>query len=196
MSLVIFDMDGTLTLPMLDFDLIREETGIRGTLLEGLEKMSHEDRARAEAIIERHEAVAADHSTLQPGAAETVAALRRRGWQVALMTRNSRPSVEAFERRHHLGFDFVRTREDGPVKPSPEPVLDICKALAVRPNTAWVIGDFHFDILSGKSAGCATVLFLEPGLSLPAWAGDADHVISKLPDLLALIDSNIAQARS
>jgi HAD superfamily hydrolase (TIGR01549 family) len=182
---VIFDMDGTLTRPNLDFDLIRAEIGIVASpILEAVGKMSSEERERAEAILRRHESEAASSSELQPGAVEVVASLREAGWQVALMTRNSRASTRVLQERHGLAFDFVRTREDGAFKPSPEPIFDICKALGCDPAASFSVGDYHYDILCGKAAGATTVLLLDPGESRPAWAEEADFVISELTELL------------
>lgn len=183
---VIFDMDGTLIRSNLDFDLMRAEIGIENTpILEAMEKMSADDRRRAEAILHRHEERAAASSELLPGASEVVAAIRVAGWPVALMTRNSRASAAAFQERHGFSFDYVRTREDGPFKPSPEPVFDICRALAREPGASWCIGDYHYDIHCGKAAGAKAVLLLERPDERPDWAGEADIVISELNELLA-----------
>ena len=192
-SLVIFDMDGTLTLPMLDFDGIRAEIGLPpGPLLEAVMAMPPEDRRRAEAILLRHEAVAAAGSELQPGARETIEAIQRAGMPVALMTRNSRKSTTAFDERHGLRFDLVRTREDGPIKPSPCPVLEICRHFGAAPADTWVIGDFHFDLICANSAGAISVLFWGEPAELPAWAGDARYLIRGLPELLDLLGLNSA----
>jgi HAD superfamily hydrolase (TIGR01549 family) len=152
-----------------------------------MERMPPAARRRAEAILHRHEASAAATSDLQPGADEVVAALRRHRWPIALMTRNSRDSVRQFLERHRLTFDVVRTREDGRIKPDPGPVHDICEALGGRGEDAWVVGDFHFDILCGRAAGSRTVLYLEPLLPRPEWADEADYCISHLPDLLGIL---------
>lgn len=181
-------MDGTLTRPHLDFDRMREEIGIAsGSLLETIERMSPEDRLRAERILLAHESEAAANSVLQPGAAEVVDAIRAAGMSVALMTRNTRESVRVFGQRHGIGFDLVRTREDGVVKPSPKPVREICAALDGRCADAWVIGDFHYDVLCGAAAGARTVLLLDPEEPRPQWADEADHVIHRLWDLLPLL---------
>lgn len=187
---VIFDMDGTLTVPQLDFDQIRREIGIDQAsqpLLEAVETMSPPERARAEAVLLRHEAVAAATSVLQPGTREVLGAIRGAGWPVALMTRNSRESVRVFVERHGLSFDLVRTREDGAVKPSPQPVHDICATLGGCAEVSWVIGDFHYDILCGAAAGARTVLLLEPDSLRPSWADEADFVIDRLIDLLPIL---------
>lgn len=185
---VIFDMDGTLTRPYLDFDTIKREIGIDGLILETLLTMSPAERARAEEILHRHEAEAAERSELQPSAAEVVAAIRRHGLSTALMTRNSLRSVEVFQQRHGLCFDLVWTRESGAMKPSPEPVFAICQTLGVAPSQTWTIGDFHFDILCGAAAGATTVLLLDPEAERPAWADEADHVIRHLGELLPLLE--------
>ena len=53
-SVIIFDLDGTLTKPVLDFDAIRAEIGgIEGPILEAMVDLSPEDRARAELIVAR-----------------------------------------------------------------------------------------------------------------------------------------------
>ncbi len=183
---IIFDLDGTLTRPVLDFDAIAAEIGeVERPLLEGVSRLSGEARRRAEAILRRHEAAAAANSELQPGAAAVVRGFRQSGVLVALMTRNSRASAVTFVERHGLEFDFVRTREDGPIKPDPEPVRAICAALGAPPRRTWVVGDYLFDIRSGRAAGATTVLLLndpEP----PDWAGEADHVIRGLAELPGL----------
>lgn len=195
-QVVIFDMDGTLTRPYLDFAHINVEIGVEGPILEALAEMTPTERARAEAVLERHEARAAAESELQPGAVEVLAAIREHGLPLVLMTRNSRVSVEAVQQRHGLTFDRVRTREDGPYKPSPEPILAICRELGVDPRGAWSIGDYHFDILCGHAAGATTVLLLESAAPRPAWADEADHVIYELGALLPLLGLDGQSARS
>ena len=186
--LVIFDMDGTLTRPMLDFDAIRAEIGLpKEPLLEAVRALPPEDQARAEAILLRHEAVAAAGSELQPGAKQTIDAIRRAGIPVALMTRNTRLSTKAFDERHGLVFDHIRTREDGVMKPSPAPVLEICRKFEAMPADTWVIGDFHYDLMCGNAAGAISVLFWGEGELLPDWAREARHVIQALPELLGLM---------
>ena len=194
--LVIFDMDGTLTQPCLEFARIREEIGVDEPILEAMAKMLPAARSRAVAILERHEALAAEHSELQPGAAETVAAIRASGIPAVLMTRNSRRSVEALIARHDLTFDLVRTREDGEVKPSPAPILSICRRFETEPSRTWTIGDFHYDILCGAAAGAVTVLLLDPTAARPVWAKEADYVIHalrELPPLLGIEDAPLGR---
>ncbi|MCK6457357.1 MAG: HAD family hydrolase [Phycisphaerae bacterium] len=181
---IIFDMDGTLTRPVLDFDALAARIGIdEGPILEAMQRMDDAARRRAESILQEVEADAAARSELQPGAMEVVQALRDARIPTALMTRNSRCSVETFLDRHGLRFDAVRTREDGVVKPSPEPVHQLCRTLGVPAGQTWVIGDYRFDIDCAIAAGATAVLLLNDA-GTPDWARTAHVVIRDLRELL------------
>ena len=79
-SAIIFDLDGTLTRPYLDFDAIRAEIGLpSGPILEGIERLPETQRSRAHAILSNREREAAENSELQEGAREVIAAIRRAG---------------------------------------------------------------------------------------------------------------------
>jgi HAD superfamily hydrolase (TIGR01509 family) len=187
---VIFDLDGTLTLPSLDFDAIRREIGLpthpRTPILEAMEQMTPAARAAAEAIVCRHEELAARGSELQDGAAEVLAAIRQRGIPVAVHTRNSRLSAQTVFARHGLEVDWAHAREDGPVKPAPDSVLAICAQFGVSPRDTWVVGDYLFDIQAGQAVGATTVLMIGD-LPVPDYAAQANHVIRRLRELLTLL---------
>ncbi|HSW46034.1 MAG TPA: HAD family hydrolase [Phycisphaerae bacterium] len=189
-SAVLFDLDGTLTRPYFDFDAIRREIGLPtepwAPILESLEHMTRLERTRAEAILHRHEHEAAEASELWDDARHVVGAIRAAGIPAALMTRNSRRSVDTVMAKHGLRFDAEYTREDGPIKPAPDPVLILCRRLNAEPTRAWVIGDYLFDLQSGNSAGAVTVLMLGDS-PLPDWADQARHVIRRLSELLPLL---------
>jgi phosphoglycolate phosphatase-like HAD superfamily hydrolase len=96
--------------------------------------------------------------------------------------------VETFARTFGFVFDAIYTREDGPPKPSPAGVLALCQKLGAGPADTLTVGDYKFDVLAGRRAGCRTVL-LHPG-PLPrseheAW-GAPDLVIRSLRELLPL----------
>jgi len=185
---VIFDLDGTLTIPSLDFDVIRQEIGIAGgPILEALAEMNKPDQARARAILERHEGQAARESQLQEGAVETLTALRAAGYPLAILTRNATKWVTLVLKKHSLSVDAMRTRDDGAIKPSAQPVLDLCAELHCQPNETWMVGDYLFDILSGKEARCTTVLMVGNG-PVREYHSQADHVIRELPELLPLVN--------
>lgn len=186
-SVVIFDLDGTLTRPYLDFDLIRAEIGIpSGPILEAISAMPPAAQVVAREILLRHEWEAARNVVLHEGAVEAVARCRDIGHRVALLTRNTRPIVEYIIAEHGFVFDAVRTREDGAIKPSPEPVHSICGELKADPIESWVVGDYLFDLQSGRAAGTGTVLMIGEG-ELPEFASLADHVIRRLHELSEIV---------
>lgn len=187
-QLVIFDMDGTLTRPNINFDEIRAAIGIsNGPILEAISKMTPAERERANAILLEFEDKAAEGSELQPHAFEVVAAVRSSGRPAALMTRNTRRSVEIVRRLHGLEFDYIRTRDDGTHKPAPDPVHDICRDLGVAPEVTWAIGDFHYDLICANAAGAVSVFLAEAFEELPDWAGEAHHVVRSLREFAELI---------
>ena len=108
---VIFDLDGTLVHSELDFDAIRREIGIpTGPVLEALEQMPPDQRLRATEVLDRHESRAAVEAELDASAHRVLGALDERGLKTALLTRNSRASVDTALTRHNLRFDFTCSR--------------------------------------------------------------------------------------
>ena len=188
-GIVIFDLDGTLTIPVLDFNAIRAEANLRpGPILESLAELADDERRAAEAILRRHESAAAHGSKLQPGAADTIHELRERGWPVAILTRNAREWTEVVLDKHGVKVDALCTRDDGVIKPSPEPVRLLCARAGRYPADSWMVGDHLFDILSGRAAGAHTALLLGPATE-EAWKTKADYTIESLPELLDLVDA-------
>ena len=185
---VIFDLDGTLTRPHLDFDAMRAEIGLPpGPILEALRHLDATARQRAEEILHRHEFEAAVASELHDGAASVVAECRARGYATAILTRNSRVSTDHILHKHGITVDAIRSREDGAIKPSAEPVLSICREFGADASDSWMVGDYLFDIISGRDAGTRTVLMIGDA-ARPEYADQADHVIRALAELLPLLD--------
>src|SRR5881394_1430245 len=151
---ILFDMDGTITEPMLDFPTIKREMGIGNRpILEALAEMTDEQRKVAEAVLHRHEEEAAANSTLNPGCKEMLAWLHRHRIKVAVITRNSRSSVKTVCQKHGLNFELLITREDGKFKPDPAPLLEACRKLDVEKADVWMVGDGQYDVEAGLAAG-------------------------------------------
>jgi len=184
---VIFDLDGTLTKPYLDFNRIREEIGsVQGPLLEAMEKMTPKDRRRAEDILHRHEREAAENSELNPGVWELLRELKKQDRRLGIVTRNRRGSVQRVCQIHDLVFEGITCREDGPAKPDPFAVLHVCEQLNVAPEESMVVGDYLFDLQSARRAGAKCVLYRSQDHS---WGHEeeADYVIDHFNELLTLI---------
>ena len=186
---VIFDMDGTITRPCLDFPTIRAEIGLPEPLLENmLALLPGATRDRAFAILERHEERAAEISELNDGAEEVLLYLSRRNVRAGLVTRNSRVSARRVIEKHRLGFEIVVTREDAPAKPRPEPLWLICERLGVRPAEALMVGDFKLDVVAGRNAGTRTALLTNGGPAKFLEESPPDHLLARLADLRSLFE--------
>jgi HAD superfamily hydrolase (TIGR01549 family) len=185
---VIFDLDGTLTEPLLDFDLIRREIGIPAgvPILEALAGRDADFRARAEVILRRHELDAIASATLAEGCVELLELLAARAVPTAILTRNMREAVDAFLRRFGFRFQAIYTREDGPPKPSPEGARVLCRALGFPPAQILAVGDYKFDVMAARGAGCRAALVRAPPPDDLADWGSPDMVVASLRELLPL----------
>jgi len=184
---IIFDMDGTLTEPHIDFQALRRELGVMvGDIVDHLKSVDDAERRRLESILHRIEEDAAVNATLQPGAAELLDKLRARGIKLGLLTRNSRKSVETVLAKFGLRFDATLTREDGPHKPSPEPVLALARRWNLPPAEVLAVGDYVYDLRCAHNAGARAVLLVND--KVPEWAHEADFVIHDLSELPAVIE--------
>ncbi len=184
---VIFDMDGTLTEPWLDFAAIRVELGVAPAddILIALEQMPPGRRAEALRALEAHESTAAREAPLTAGAADTLARISRAGLPVALLTRSSRGAMNTVIDRLARRFDLSWCREDGPIKPSPTSIQAACRQLGAAPERTACVGDYLFDVQAANAAGAVSVLLARG--DRPDFADQADHVIGHLTELNALL---------
>lgn len=157
---IIFDMDGTLTKPNVDFAAIEREIGAKtGFIIEYAEKSSPEERIRALSILERYEAQAAIESELNEGVCEILEFIDKKNIKKALLTRNSRKSVKTVLHKHGLHFNFIATREDTiKPKPAPDPIFMLSKQMNIHTDYLLMVGDYKYDIMCGKAAGAKTAL--------------------------------------
>ena len=182
---VIFDLDNTLVDSKLDFGAIKAEIGTALPILEYRATVPAEEQARVDAILDRHESRAAAECAYLPGAPELVAFLDAHRVRTALLTRNSRKTVEALTERLGMRFDITLSREDSEPKPSPEPVLHICRELGVPPERCLMVGDYLYDMQSGERAGAMTLLVDSPNRH--RFDFDADYEAADLHDAMDII---------
>jgi HAD superfamily hydrolase (TIGR01509 family) len=186
---VLFDMDGVVVRQRLDFPAIKREIfgDTAGFILERMAELPAAERRRAETILERHETVAALTAEPMDGIAPFLAWLEAKGLRRGLVTRNSRKSVELVLSRLRLRFDAVVTREDAPPKPAPDPVWHACRGMQVDPSEALLVGDFEFDMVSGRRAGTRTVLLRSGTMESSA---HADLTVDSLDELRAWMETS------
>ena len=187
---VVFDLDGTITKNNLDFGAIRRAIGMDSPepILEYMEKVSPDEKARIDGILDAHERHAAETAELNDGVEETLAFIAEKGLKTALLTRNSRESARVVMERYRLQFDVVVAREDAEPKPSPQPVLFIAEQLGLSPDELLMVGDYKFDIMSGQAAGSKTALLLVRPMPDDV---TPDYVIKSLRELTSILDGNV-----
>jgi phosphoglycolate phosphatase-like HAD superfamily hydrolase len=187
----VFDMDGTLTVAVHDFDAIRDELGLpKGRpILEQLEEMPE---SRAQPLRERLDKIEKDlanRATSQDGAKQLLRALERRGARTGILTRNSHANALATLESSGLSGYFdprcVMGRESCRVKPSADGIrklLDVWKAPAQK---AVMVGDYLFDLIAGREAGTMTVYLDTTGIF--KYKDHADLCVRNLVELAELL---------
>lgn len=153
---VLFDMDGTIWDAPIDWLAIRSEIDLPvdgRPIYTQLMEMTEQKRARGMQILERYEKFGAQNGTLIDGAEELLSYLLDANIKCALVTNNTRRSVEYVLARHPLSFDLVLSRDDGPLKPDPNMFLLALKKLDVIPDETVAIGDAHLDLIASHKAG-------------------------------------------
>ena len=191
---VVFDMDGTITKPVLDFAAIRREVGAPPEggppILEFFETLTPENKAGAFEVLLRHEREAAQKAELNDGAKELLDYLEKRNISSALLTRNGDITTPRVLEKLGVDFSVVVTRDTGVgLKPSPRPLLYIVKKWRLEPGQVMMVGDFLYDVIMGKRAGCRTAFVTNQNPAPPEL--DADIIGTRLDELIHLLDKDL-----
>lgn len=191
---VIFDMDGTLTVPVIDFAAMRRRLDIpEGDILHTIHHWSLERQAVAFDIIEEIEAEARDRLELQQGAIELLSFIDQQKLPKAILTRNTLTSVTHLMERNGFHFDTVITRDFKPYKPAPDAVIFICRSWNIPPSDVLLVGDYRDDIVCGQAAGVQTCLLLSS--TNRTYRELAQHAMESLHDIIAIIRAGVADQR-
>jgi len=186
---MLFDLDGTLTQPLLDFPAIKREIGISedAFILEALEGMTSPERRRAMEIVERHELEASKACRFNDGAGELLAELSRRELRVGIITRNSRRSLRIVTERLGIRYDVGVCRDHAAPKPSPEGLEVALRQMTVAPGSAVYVGDHRIDIEAGRTAGTRTIWVTNGRPQSPR--PDADFEVRSPGEIIGLLDT-------
>lgn len=206
---VVFDMDGTLTVPVIDFQYMRQRVGVgpTGDILDIIASWPAEEQQRAHAAIEEIEDQALKDMQAMPGLLELCTFLDTRGLPRGLITRNVLRSVQFFHDNHLPLPPFVPaiSREcQFPYKPSPEALLHICTTWGIPPTSVVMVGDSaKDDVVCGNRAGAVTVLLDSEGrYSTPAGAATLEGecrpsvMVPSLSAFHALLEQQLTLAGS
>ncbi|MCF8142884.1 MAG: HAD-IA family hydrolase [Deltaproteobacteria bacterium] len=192
---VLFDFDGTLTVPgALNFPAIKRLLGcpVDHPILEFIALQPPECRPGLMKILEEQEDLAAELSLPNRGAERCLQSLIRKQMPMGILTRSRlkpiRMSLERFRGITIDHFEVVITREMSLPKPHPDGVIKAAERMGLSPGELVVVGDFSFDVISGKRAGAVTVLLTNGGVSVMASNDpEPDYIIDHLEELPPLL---------
>ena len=159
----VFDLDGTLTVPVHDFAAIRAELGVPdgADILGHLDGLPEEESSRLHARLDEIEEVLAGRAEAADGAVQLVELLAGRGVRMGIVTRNTRRIalrvLDAIGVGGHFAPEHVLGRHDALPKPDPDGISRLCAAWGTGGGAAVMVGDYLFDLQSGRAAGAATV---------------------------------------
>ncbi|KAF5465823.1 hypothetical protein F2P56_015793 [Juglans regia] len=205
---IVFDMDGTLTVPAIDFAAmykavlggdeyrrIKAESPSGIDILHHIENWSPDKQQKAYETIADFERRGLDRLQIMPGAAELCGFLDSKQLRRGLITRNVKESVDLFHKRFGITFCPALSREFRPYKPDPAPLLHICSVWEVLPNEVMMVGDsLKDDVACGKQAGAFTCLLDETGrYDSPVYANvdlKPDFKVSSLNEVYSLLNEH------
>jgi phosphoglycolate phosphatase len=214
---VVFDFDGTLAVLNIDFSEMREQVfelmkryGVNEEkieeryLLEIIDEVVHilnqKNTAAAETfyqeahrILHEVELKAAEEGKLLPGARETLRSLRGKGLKVGIVTRNCEEAVrKVFPDIEAFCDVFVSRDSIKNVKPHPEHLTSVLKALHVTGEETVMVGDHIIDIQAGKRVGMRTIGVLTGRVKKEEFEkAGADYILGDASEVSRLIDSSV-----
>lgn len=159
----IFDLDGTLTVSTHDFDYIRAELGLdrQAPILEALNALPAAQAAPLWLRLNELELYFAGKSRVMDGSRAFLEKLAARGARLGILTRNVMPVVmqtlRACDIAHLFPVEHVMDRDACRPKPSPDGIRRLLDLWQAEPGDAVMVGDYLYDLQSGRSAGVATV---------------------------------------
>jgi HAD superfamily hydrolase (TIGR01509 family) len=184
----IFDLDGTLTVAVHDFDAIRTELGLpQGRpILEELAGLPDERARPLYRQLGEIELELARAARPAAGAERLLETLAGRGARLGILTRNScenaLETLRAAGLQRFFAREFLVGRETAAPKPSPAGVQKLLAGWSAAADDALMIGDYLYDLQAGRAAGTATV-YVDTTGRFP-FAEHADLRVECLEELL------------
>ena len=210
---VVFDFDGTLAVLNINFSEMREQVfelmrkyGVNEEeveeryLLEIIDEvvqiLNQKNPVAAETfyqeahqILHEVELRAAGEGKLLPGVEAALKSLRGRGLKVGIVTRNCEeavrkvvPDIEAFC-DVFVPRDLIKR-----VKPHPEQLTSVLKALHVTGEETVMVGDHTIDIQAGKRVGMRTIGVLTGRVKKEEFEkAGADYVLKDTSEVCSLL---------
>lgn len=164
----VFDMDGTLTLAVHDFEAIKRvlDIPLEHDILHHLAALPEDEAAAKHAWLLEHERELALNARPAAGAIELVRALQSRDCRLGILTRNAHELALLTLQAIGLGDCFATAdilgRDEAPPKPHPGGLLQLAERWQVAPAELVMVGDYRFDLECARAAGACGVLVNMP----------------------------------
>lgn len=161
----IFDMDGTLTVPIHDFVEIRRELGIplEEDILGFIDSLSPEVSEEKHKHLKQIELDLAHRTEAQPYIIEFLQQLVEQECNLGIITRNTventSVTLESAGLSQFFSKENILTRECAAPKPAPDAIHQLLSQWNGTESQAIIAGDYKHDINAGNSAGIATLYF-------------------------------------
>jgi HAD superfamily hydrolase (TIGR01549 family) len=186
----VFDMDGTLTVPVHDFAAIRQALSIPedSDILAHLARLPPAEASAKHAWLLEHERELAHASRASAGAVALVRQLRARGCRLGILTRNARElaliTLQAIGLTDEFDPSDILGRDEAPPKPHPGGLLQLAQQWGVASCELVMVGDYRFDLECARAAGARSVL-----VNLPEnlWPALTDHFAEDCRALHAML---------
>lgn len=187
----IFDLDGTLTNPVHDFDAIRSELGLADgvDILDSIARESLENQQKLHQRLDEIEIELANRATPSRGALELLEKLDARGRRMGILTRNTQKHALISLRKIGLDSFFRKSdvlgRHEAIPKPEPDGILKLLNIWQASRSNSIMVGDYLHDLNAGVAAGTSTVHLDRKGQF--AWSDLATFQVVTLSELAGLI---------
>ncbi len=77
---------------------------------------------------------------------------------MAIVTRNSQRSSKVKIKNNNIPIELLLTRENSKPKPDPTALLDIARGFELPVDQMMMVGDYRYDLESGRNAGMPSCL--------------------------------------
>ena len=185
----IFDLDGTLTQPIHNFEQIRKTIGIPGNtpILEYIRTLPTKTAADVDGKLQDIELELAHQAKAEVDAVEFLNQLSLLKYRLGVVTRNTakiaRLTLKTAGLLKYFSNECIFGRDNAIPKPSPAGIQRLLTLWNESPDNTVMVGDYLFDLQAGKAAGTKTVYLDRKGLS--AWTELADISVSNFNELVS-----------
>jgi HAD superfamily hydrolase (TIGR01509 family) len=197
----VFDLDGTLTVAVHDFDKIRTRLDIPpgSDILGHLNALPPNASRLLHATLQEIEDELAGMTTAASGAFQLLENLQSRGASLGILTRNTRNN--ALRTLALVGLDsffnpdHILGRDEAKPKPDPDGIFHLAHRWNTGPEAAVMVGDYLYDLQAGRSAGAATIhVDFNRDFRWPELADITAATLQELDDMLNHLNENCAGA--